>query len=143
MFKTILLAVDGSAASESAALHAFTLTQAYHSTLHILTVVDVYGAYYATPESIALLQEEGRELLQKFARQTNERGITPQTHLLETDASGSRHIGGMIVAIAKKIEADLLVLGSHGLRGWREMLMGSVATEVSQTAHCSVLIARD
>lgn len=55
MFHRILLAADGSAASEAAVRQAFALAQSSSEPLHVVTVVDVFGAYYATPESIVFL----------------------------------------------------------------------------------------
>jgi nucleotide-binding universal stress UspA family protein len=36
----------------------------------------------------------------------------------------------------------LIVLGSHGYRGWQRFLLGSVSHAVATHAHCSVEIAR-
>lgn len=47
-----------------------------------------------------------------------------------------------ILEVAQEIDADLIVLGSHGLGGWKRLLLGSVSDGVLHHAHCSVLIAR-
>ncbi len=47
-----------------------------------------------------------------------------------------------ILAVAQDIDADLIVLGSHGLSGLKRLLLGSVSDGVLHHAHCSVLIAR-
>jgi len=44
----------------------------------------------------------------------------------------------VILALAQTWPADLIVLGSHGRRGWDRFLMGSVAESVAVHAHCSV-----
>jgi len=141
MLQKIMLAADGSDASEPAVQQAFELAQAGRSPLKIVTGVDIFGAYYATPESIKFLQEEGHKLLVKLQDQGAGLGVPVETHLLETDVGGKR-IGELIVAEAERLRADLIVLGSHGWRGVRQWVMGSVASEVCQSAHCSVLIAR-
>ena len=46
----------------------------------------------------------------------------------------------VILALAQEWSADLIVLGSHGRRGWDRFLMGSVAESVAVHAHCSVEI---
>ncbi len=46
-----------------------------------------------------------------------------------------------ITAYAKEIDADLIVIGSHGRRGLRRLLVGSVTEEVMHTAPCPVLVA--
>jgi nucleotide-binding universal stress UspA family protein len=47
-----------------------------------------------------------------------------------------------IVEDAEEWGADLVVLGSHGLRTWERMLLGSVSQTVSAHARCSVEIVR-
>jgi universal stress protein A len=47
-----------------------------------------------------------------------------------------------IVDLAKVSGADLIVLGSHGRRGLRRFLLGSVAESTVRHAPCSVLVAR-
>lgn len=48
----------------------------------------------------------------------------------------------VILAMAQTWPADLIVLGSHGRRGWDRFLMGSVAESVAVRAHCSVEVIR-
>lgn len=47
-----------------------------------------------------------------------------------------------IIDAARQFEADLIVVGSHGLSGFRAFFLGSVARNVAHHAGCSVLIAR-
>jgi nucleotide-binding universal stress UspA family protein len=47
-----------------------------------------------------------------------------------------------ILAVAEDYSADLIVLGSHGEKGLRKFLLGSVAEYVARHAHCSVLVVR-
>ena len=48
----------------------------------------------------------------------------------------------VILVLAQTWSADLIVLGSHGRRGWDRFLMGSVAESVAVHAHCSVEVIR-
>jgi nucleotide-binding universal stress UspA family protein len=47
-----------------------------------------------------------------------------------------------IVALAAELDADLIVVGTHGRRGFRRALLGSVAEEVVRTAGCPVYCVR-
>jgi nucleotide-binding universal stress UspA family protein len=47
-----------------------------------------------------------------------------------------------ILEDAKKWNADLIVVGSHGRRGFRRFLLGSVSEAVAMNAHCSVVVVR-
>jgi nucleotide-binding universal stress UspA family protein len=48
----------------------------------------------------------------------------------------------VILDIAERWGADLIVLGSHGYSGWKRFLLGSVSHAVAAHAHCSVEIVR-
>lgn len=50
--------------------------------------------------------------------------------------------GHAIAKYAQKIEADLIVLPSHGRTGLSHLLIGSVAERVVRLAHCAVLVLR-
>jgi nucleotide-binding universal stress UspA family protein len=60
-------------------------------------------------------------------------------------ATGSVHSGNakeVILAEAKSWDADLIVVGSHGRRGLKRFLLGSVSEAVAMNAHCSVVVVR-
>jgi len=48
----------------------------------------------------------------------------------------------LILEEAKEWNADLIVVGSHGRRGFRRFLLGSVSEAVAMKAHCSVVVVR-
>jgi len=47
-----------------------------------------------------------------------------------------------ILQMAVDVQADLLIVGTHGREGFRRMVLGSVTEELVRTAHCPVLVAR-
>ena len=49
----------------------------------------------------------------------------------------------VILEEAKKWNADVIVVGSHGQRGFKRLLLGSVSEAVAMNAHCSVVVVRD
>ncbi|HSE22464.1 MAG TPA: universal stress protein [Pyrinomonadaceae bacterium] len=49
----------------------------------------------------------------------------------------------VILEEAKKWNADLIVVGSHGRRGFKRFLLGSVSEAVAMNAHCSVVVVRN
>lgn len=51
--------------------------------------------------------------------------------------------GHEIAAYADQIQADLVVMPSHGRTGVKRMLIGSVAERVVRLAHCPVLVLKD
>ena len=48
----------------------------------------------------------------------------------------------VILEEAKKWNADLIVVGSHGRRGFKRFLLGSVSEAIAINAHCSVVVVR-
>lgn len=50
--------------------------------------------------------------------------------------------GKMIVNYAKEHDCDLIIMGSRGLTGLKEVLLGSTSHYVIQQAHCPVLVAK-
>jgi universal stress protein A len=47
-----------------------------------------------------------------------------------------------VVDVAKEVKADLVVIGTHGRKGLKRALMGSVAESVVRFAPCPVLTVR-
>lgn len=50
--------------------------------------------------------------------------------------------GAEIASYAEKVDADLIVLPSHGRTGLKRLMIGSVAERVVRLAHCPVLVLR-
>jgi nucleotide-binding universal stress UspA family protein len=53
------------------------------------------------------------------------------------------HAAPAILEFANEHDIDLIVMGSHGRRGFRRLLLGSVTEEVVRLAKCPVLVIRD
>jgi nucleotide-binding universal stress UspA family protein len=62
--------------------------------------------------------------------------------LKATEAVLSGNPKEVILEEAKKWDADLIVVGSHGRRGFKRFLLGSVSEAVAMNAHCSVVVVR-
>ena len=63
----------------------------------------------------------------------------------EIKATGAVFSGNakeVILEEARKWDADLIVVGSHGRRGFKRFLLGSVSEAVAMNAHCSVVVVR-
>ncbi|WP_024894533.1 universal stress protein [Acidithiobacillus thiooxidans] len=139
--KKILLATDGSDASEKATTIAIGLAQEQKAELLIVHVVDLYAMYFATPESIEFLVSSGQNILNLIEKRAQKVGVVTHTKRLQTDEGGN-HIGELVLGESAAWEADLLVVGSHGRRGLNHFLIGSVADWICQRARIPVLLAR-
>ncbi|MEM1201605.1 MAG: universal stress protein [Acidobacteriota bacterium] len=100
----------------------------YHPTAHFPDADDIYRklSELAASGLDELLGEGDRERLN--IREVQKRALAAAPE---------------VVRYAEKQEVDLIVMGSHGRRGWRRFLLGSVAEEVVRTAPCAVLTLRE
>jgi nucleotide-binding universal stress UspA family protein len=146
-YRTILVAVDGSTASNKGLREALRLAKAERAKLCILHVVDEFQAFAATDAMAAApaadlvpwLREGGKRVLARAEAAALKQKIRAKTVLREM-------VGGpaadKIVREARKLGADLIVLGTHGRRGVRRLVLGSDAEQVVRTAQVPVLLVR-
>jgi nucleotide-binding universal stress UspA family protein len=150
MFKQILVAIDGSATGNRGLTAAVDLASSRAATLTIVHVVDdmqsvsFIGDMGYVPADyldkvIDDLRARGRKLLAKAESVARERSIDVKTVLVETRGGT---IADAILAQARKLRADTIVLGTHGRRGLRRALMGSDAEAVLREARVPVLLVR-
>src|SRR4051794_31620167 len=101
--------------------------------------VDIYGGYL--PETSAI-EAAAREHAAKVVDETiaGLRETVPGVQVTGEVLFGSPD--SRIVEMAEQINADLIVIGSHGYNRWERLLLGSVSNSVVHQAHCSVLVAR-
>jgi nucleotide-binding universal stress UspA family protein len=144
-YRRILAAVDGSAAGMKGLREAVRLARSESAQLCIFNVVDEFYAF-ASPDAAAAgvdlvptLREGGRRVLAKAEALARKAGVKPKLVMRET-VGGSA--ADAIVREAKRQRADLIVLGTHGRRGVRRMVLGSDAEQVVRTASVPVLLVR-
>jgi nucleotide-binding universal stress UspA family protein len=145
MFKHILLATDGSPASEHAAQLAVDLARVHGARLTALYVVDPYP-YLGIGESnplgfqayMSAALEHGAQAHNKVAALCEKAPVVPFQARLAEDVAAAPGI----VQSARQAEADLIVVGSHGRGGVARLMLGSVATKVVAESAIPVLVAR-
>jgi nucleotide-binding universal stress UspA family protein len=144
-YRKILVAVDGSPAATKGLREAIRLAKEEHAQLVILHAVDEFYAF-ATPEGAApltdllpVLREGGQRVLAK-AKSFAAREKVKVTTVLREKMGGP--VADFIVREARKQRADLIVLGTHGRRGVRRMVLGSDAEQVVRAASVPVLLVR-
>jgi nucleotide-binding universal stress UspA family protein len=146
MFKHILLATDGSAASEHAAKLAVGLARTHGSRLTALYVADPYPyigvgeinpmGYQAYSAAAHQLAAQAHAVVDTLCKEGGS-PIELQARLVEDVAAASG-----IVQSAKDEGADLIVMGSHGRSGIARLMLGSVATKVVAESTVPVLVTR-
>lgn len=108
------------------------------AVLHLLHVVP---KLYAFGEPDVSETEHPRE--EKAAIDTlNEiagRHLIGVKHQIHTCVASTRALAKAVVQIGTEVDADLIVLKTHGRKGLSHFILGSVAEEVVRTAPCPVL----
>lgn len=145
MFKRILVPIDGSNTGNLGLDAAVRLAREHQAQLRVVHVVNeamilsTYEGDLYTGELINALRESGRAILQDAQRQLASQDLTFDTMLLEGHGAQA---GEVIVNEAKAWQADLIVLGTHGRRGLRRVVLGSDAEHVVRTTPVPVLLIR-
>jgi nucleotide-binding universal stress UspA family protein len=67
-------------------------------------------------------------------------GVKGPTRMVETELMTGEDIAHRIQRAAQEFNADLVVLGTHGRRGVRRLMLGSVAEHILRIATCPVLL---
>lgn len=146
MYKKILVAVDGSATSLRGLDEAIKVAKGSGGQLMLVHVVNelimaadyVPSVYY---EGIfQALRETGAKVLEQAATIARRAEVSIEQRLLET--VGAR-AADEIVKQAKEWPADLIVMGTHGRRGLKRLVLGSDAELVLRLSSVPVLLVRD
>ena len=144
-YKKILVAVDGSAAASKGLREALRLAKAEGAKLCILHVLDEFYAF-AGYDGLGPMQDlipsfrEGGERLLAKAKAVADKARVPASTVMREVIGGPA--AGPIVREARKQGADLIVLGTHGRRGVRRLVLGSDAEQVVRTSRVPVLLVR-
>ncbi len=144
----ILVAIDGSANAQRALETAVDLAAGLKAELRIAHVVfvptlfwsmGVPGSAIPTDQIEKDAEKVARDLLAKAVKFTKEAGFANPKEELVTDLVSPAQ---GIVQLADHDKADVVVIGTRGLGGFRKLLLGSVANSVLHYAGCSVLVVR-
>ncbi len=145
MYKHILCPVDGSLASNAGMREAIQLAEEQDAELLLLHVIDTYVPIVDIASDsnvtymIDILRANGEKIIKKANTAAQKTGITVNTKTIES--VGGR-VASFIVAEAEKWPADLIVMGTHGLRGISRLVMGSDAEHVLRNSKVPVLLVK-
>jgi len=139
MTEHILIPIDFSETAEAAAEYGCALAVRLGARV---TLLNAYSAeIVATPDAVFAPTEEERialrqaalEHLQSIATKLEEPGLA--IHCVAAEGMP----GDTILGYAEREHADLIVMGTHGRRGFSRLLLGSVAEHLVRLAPCPVL----
>lgn len=148
MNKRIFVAIDSSATAQLALIEAIHFASLPGASLCIGTVLDTsmlvhnnisMGSLIDTQSVKTELRQATELLLDNAVALAKESGLDAHRVLVE---SGSRRIAEVISDAATEWDADLIVIGTHGRRGFERLIMGSVAENLVRIATTSVFLVR-
>jgi nucleotide-binding universal stress UspA family protein len=145
MFKHILVPVDGSSTARMAIDKALAIAQAFKSAVTLIYVIDPYAFTgvgtdfsYGQAEYLSAATKEADEAISAATKVFEAHGIAVTGSVVE-----GHSIYRAILDTAESLNADLVVMGSHGRRGLEKLVLGSVTAQVLSHAHLSVLVVRE
>ena len=142
MYKRILLAYDGSESGQKALLDCQDLVQWSGAVLTLVAVmphhIDFIGAEggFYDPKITEREKQNYKTILEQGLRLLSDAGHSATGEVLVGDTISE------ITNYARKIDADLIVVGHKHLDGWAaRWWRGSSSGALIEHAHCSVLVA--
>jgi nucleotide-binding universal stress UspA family protein len=147
VFTNILVALDGSKASQRALVRAVDEAERWNAKLQVIYVVETINFSSLPLDNTfegentreilyRVMEKEGKEVLRKAKKSGTEKGLTVITHLKQG------HAGIEIVSLAEQEKSDLIVVGSHGKSNIDRLLMGSVSTFVVTHSKITTIVVR-
>jgi nucleotide-binding universal stress UspA family protein len=135
--RTILAATDFSPAAETGVARAADLAAVYGADLCLVHALawfdDAAELAYLDAAAAAELQRAAEERLERVAQPLRGRGLRVATVVAPGPPSQ------VVLETAVEVAADLIVVGTRGVTGWRHVLLGSTAQRVIEGADCPVL----
>jgi nucleotide-binding universal stress UspA family protein len=147
MYQRILVPLDGSATAESGLHEAIRLASGQNNvTLFFLHVVDDFrmlvemNSVRSYEEMLKGLRHYGLDVLAKARHAAELAGVHRESLLREVT---NERVADVIVDQARQHGCDLIVMGTHGRRGFNRIAMGSEAEQVARTSPVPVLLVRE
>ena len=134
-FKRIAVALDYSDKDKIALSYAVKFAEK-DTKLILIHIVESASAKIIGSETDDLETRRDKEGLEKYALLVNEKGYETEIHL------GYRNRSTAIANIVKEQQADLLILGSHGHKGLKDLVHGETINKVRHLIEVPVFVAR-
>jgi nucleotide-binding universal stress UspA family protein len=145
MYARILAPIDGSPTSERGLMEAINLAKDQQAKLRLLHVVDGSVLMFDATgmvnwgDVIDLLREDGERLIARAKALAATHGVEADGIVLKTMSERAAH---QILRNAREWPADIIVMGTHGRRGFKHLVLGSDAEAVLHDAPAPVLLIR-
>ena len=138
MYADILFATDGSTPTGPALDRAVALALETDATLHVLSVVDTADIGLFSGERADTVDDLLRDAAEAAVAEAGDRAEAAGVPVTRAVRVGTPH--REICAYADDVEADVIVVGTHGRTGFSRTLLGSVAARVVRSSTVPVLV---
>ena len=144
MFSNIVVGTDGSDTAALAVTLAADLAKQHGAVIHLVNAYKLSTGGVAVAHAGALaVADQG--VSGEVLRGGSEKLLTEVAKTMSGISVNTRAVMGnpadVVIAIAEEVGADLIVVGSKGMRGARRVI-GSVPNTIAHRAPCHVLIAK-
>lgn len=145
MYQHILCPIDGSSTSNYGMMAAIHLAKALHAELRFLHVVDTYFPILDANGELNVLyladiqRSQGKKILASAKEHAGQYEVSAEYTVVE---SIGERVSNLIIKQAEEWPADLIIMGTHGLRGFARFMMGSDADSVIKQSHIPVLLVK-
>lgn len=134
--KHILVPIDFSPDAEEALDYACEIAGALNAVIHLVCALGPVGELPLSQRMVDELSAEHRRALEQLAAQRHRQAAFAPPVVAAADPRD------LILATAARIDADLIIMGTHGRRGVSRLVLGSVAEDILRHAPCPVLAVR-
>jgi len=138
-YQSLLVPYDGSEFSKKALTRAAGMAKEEGGQVTVLYVIPRYEEmmeFYRSDSIKKSLHAEAEKILGEAKKIATRLGITIRTEVREGHASDE------IVAVAQKLENDLIAMGTYGWKGVNNAIIGSTTNRVISNASCPILVVK-
>jgi len=142
-YQKLLVPVDGSATAMRGLDEAIRVARLSSGRIRVVHVLDQHfaaGLEFCSADVLGVLQQAGAEIVAGAKARVEASGVPVEANVAET-ISGT--VADVVIEQARAWGADLIVIGTHGRRGVRRLMIGSDAEQIVRMASIPVLLVRD
>jgi nucleotide-binding universal stress UspA family protein len=141
MYKTVVVGTDGSPRAEKAVDEAIDLAKSENAKLYLVAAFSATERHWEQIQSSARvdqvnLGEVAEQVLARTAKKAEEQGVEVDFSAEEGDPAE------VLIEVADRESADLIVVGNKGISGTKRFFLGSVPNKVVHHAPCGVMVVR-
>ena len=141
MYKTVVVGTDGSPRADKAVDEAIDLAGSENARLILVAAFSANERHWEEIQSSAKtervnLGEVAEQVLSRTAKRAEEKSVSVDYSAYEGDPAE------ILIEVADRENADLIVVGNKGMTGAKRFFLGSVPNKVVHHAPCGVMVVR-